>query len=88
MQKEIELHEVSQEQLVVTYFDGVAEYDLIIKESDLRRIYHLCKEWEMNESVNGDHVQTSGTYSYEYFINHIYDFRNDIIDYIHENNIC
>ena len=83
MTKEIELHEVSKEQIVLTYFNGINEIDIILKERELRNIYHSCKDWENNEADhNGDHVQTSGTYSYEYFIENIYLFQYELLEYI------
>lgn len=83
MTKEIELHEVSSEQIALTYFNGVDEQDIILNEREIRSIYNSCKEWENNEvDHNGEHVQTSGTYSYEFFISNIYFFENDILEYV------
>ncbi len=93
LHKSIEIYEKSNEQIVLKLLiegtgENYIEHDIILNEKELRSIYYDCKDWQYDTvDHNGEHVQSEGVVSYEYFIKNFDLYDLEVIEYIEKYKI-
>ena len=93
LHKSIEVYEKSLEQIVLKLLiEGVGpdyiEHDVILNERELRSIYNDCKDWQYDTvTQDGEHLQSEGVVSYEYFIKNFDLYDLEVIEYIEKYKI-
>jgi hypothetical protein len=91
--KSLEIYEKSLEQIVLKLLiegtgENYIEHDVILNERELRSIYHDCKDWQYDTvTQDGEHLQSSGEVSYEYFIKNFDLYELETIEYIEKFKI-
>jgi hypothetical protein len=91
--KSLEIYEKSNEQIVLNLLiegkgENYIEHDVILNEKDLRKIYHDCKDWQYDTvTQDGEHLQSEGEISYEYFIKNFDLYELEVIEYIEKFKI-
>ena len=91
--KSLEIYEKSLEQIVLKLLiegegPDYIEHDVILNERELKSIYNDCKDWQYDTvDHNGEHVQSDGEVSYEYFIKNFDLYELEVIKYIEKHKI-
>jgi len=91
--KSLEIYEKSNEQIVLKLLiegegPDYIEHDVILNERELRSIYNDCKDWQYDTvTQDGEHLQSSGELSFEYFIKNFDLYDLEVIEYIEKYKI-